>query len=204
GQRRVTVREVARVPHLLMAYKVPVLTSAVANPSPVARAEVLALEVLAELLSGGDSARLPRHLLREQEVAASANAGYNLADRLESLFTLEAIPAEGRDLKALETALRREIERIRSETVPAEEMDRVKARVIARKVFEQDSMMHQAMVIGVLESAGLDWRLKDRHLEAVKAVTAEEVRQVATRYLVDDGLTVAVLEPLPAPAAGKD
>ena len=88
--------------------------------------------------------------------------------------------------------------------MPAEEMERVKARVIARKVFEQDSMMYQAMVIGLLESAGLDWRLKDRYLEAVKAVTAEEVRQVATRYLVDDGLTVAVLEPLLAPAAGKD
>ena len=203
GQRRVTVREVAQLPQLLMAYKVPVLTSAVANPAQIPRGEVFALEVLAELLSGGDSARLPRHLVREQEIAASANAGYSLGDRLESLFTLEAIPAEGRDLVALESALRREIERLRGESAPAEEIDRVKARVIARKVFEQDSMFYQAMQIGFLESVGLDWRLKDQYLEAVKAVTAEEVRRVATRYLVDDGLTVAVLEPRPAPAAGR-
>ena len=142
--------------------------------------------------------------MREQEVAASANAGYSLGDRLESLFTLEAVPAEGRDLGALESALRREIERLRRESVPAEEIDRVKARVIARKVFEQDSMFYQAMQIGFLESAGLDWRLKDQYLEAVKAVTAEEVRAVATKYLTDDRLTVAVLEPLQAPAARRD
>jgi zinc protease len=201
GQRRATVREVARLPQLLMAYKVPVLTSAVANPAQIPRGEVFALEVLADLLSGGNSARLPRHLVREQEVAASADVGYNLGDRLESLFTLEAVPAEGRDLKALESALRREIERLRSESVPAAEIDRVKARVIARKVFELDSMFYQAMQIGFLESAGLDWRLKDQYLDAVKAVTAEEVRAVATKYLIDDGLTVAVLEPLPAPPA---
>ncbi|MGH2669658.1 MAG: M16 family metallopeptidase, partial [bacterium] len=204
GPRRVTVREVARLPQLLMAYKVPVLRSAVAKPAEIPRGEVFALEVLADLLSGGDSARLPRHLVREQQVAASADAGYNLGDRLESLFTLEAVPAEGRDLKALESALRREIERLRSESVPAEEIDRVKARVIARKVFEQDSMFYQAMQIGFLESVGLDWRLKDQYLEAVKAVTAEEVRAVATKYLTDDRLTVAVLEPLPAPAAGRN
>jgi zinc protease len=203
GQRRATVREVARLPQLLMAYKVPVLTSAVANPAEIPRGEVFALEVLADLLSGGDSARLPRHLVREQEVAASADVGYNLGDRLESLFTLEAVPAEGRDPKALESALRREIERLRSESVPAAEIDRVKARVIARKVFELDSMFYQAMQIGFLESVGLDWRLKDQYLDAVKAVTAEEVRAVATKYLIDERLTVAVLEPLPAPPAGR-
>ncbi|MGH8474085.1 MAG: M16 family metallopeptidase, partial [Gammaproteobacteria bacterium] len=124
GQRRVTVREVARVPQLLMAYKVPVLTSAIANPAEIPRGEVFSLEVLAELLSGGESARLPRYLERGQGIAASANAGYNLGDRLESLFTLEATPAEGRDLATLESGLRREIERLRSEPVPAEELDR--------------------------------------------------------------------------------
>ncbi|MDQ3581226.1 MAG: insulinase family protein, partial [Pseudomonadota bacterium] len=76
--------------------------------------------------------------------------------------------------------------------------------VIARKVFEQDSMFYQAMQIGFLESVGLDWRLKDQYLDAVKAVTAEEVRGVATKYLIDDRLTIAVLEPLPAPAAGRN
>ncbi|MCA1854176.1 MAG: insulinase family protein, partial [Beggiatoa sp.] len=44
GQRRVTVREVARLPQLLMAYKVPVLTSAIANPAEIPRGEVFALE----------------------------------------------------------------------------------------------------------------------------------------------------------------
>jgi len=50
--------------------------------------------------------------------------------------------------------------------------------VVRYLVFEQDSMFYQAMLIGFLESAGLDWRLKDQYLGAVKVVTAEEVRAV--------------------------
>ncbi len=49
----------------------------------------------------------------------------------------------------------------------------------------------------MLESAGLSFRDADRLLEKVRAVTAEEVRGVARRYLVEDGLTVATLEPQP-------
>jgi len=69
--------------------------------------------------------------------------------------------------------------------------------VIAAKVYERDSVFYQAMQIGTLETVGLDWRLADEYVERLKAVTAEQVRAVARKYLVDDHLTVAVLEPLP-------
>jgi zinc protease len=55
------------------------------------------------------------------------------------------------------------------------------------------------MQIGILESIGLDWRLKDRYVEAIKAVTAEQVQAVARRYLADERLTVGVLEPIATP-----
>jgi zinc protease len=53
------------------------------------------------------------------------------------------------------------------------------------------------MKIGQLEAAGLDWRLADEYVERVNAVTAEQVQAVARKYLVEEYLTVAVLEPLP-------
>jgi zinc protease len=43
----------------------------------------------------------------------------------------------------------------------------------------------------------LSWRFADIYVESVKAVTAEQVMEVAKKYLVDDRLTVAELEPLP-------
>ena len=53
------------------------------------------------------------------------------------------------------------------------------------------------MEIGVLETVGLDWRLLDKELAAIKAVTPEQVRSVVQRYLIDENLTVATLVPLP-------
>ncbi|MFP5344783.1 MAG: insulinase family protein, partial [Gammaproteobacteria bacterium] len=67
----------------------------------------------------------------------------------------------------------------------------------------------QAMQIGMLETVGLGWRVMDEYLDRINAVTAEQVQQVARKYLTDDRLTVAVLEPLPMdpdkprPSAGK-
>jgi zinc protease len=53
------------------------------------------------------------------------------------------------------------------------------------------------MEIGVLETVGLDWRLIESEIEAIKSVTPEQVRTVARRYLIDENLTVATLKPLP-------
>lgn len=196
GERRVTVRAPARIPYLFMAYKTPVLRTATVAWEPYA------LEVLAGVLDGGDSARLARHLVREEGVAAGAGARYGLYSRHDDLLILSGTPAQGRDTAELEAALRRQIERLREELVTPAELARIKAQVVASDVYERDSVFYQAMVIGMLETVGLDWRLSEAYVDGIQAVTAEQVREVARKYLNDDQLTVAVLEPLPiAPAA---
>ena len=196
GERRVTVRAPARVPYLLMGYKVPVLLTAEQDWEPYA------LEVLAGVLDGGDSARLARHLVREEGVAANAGARYGLYSRQDDLLVLSGTPARGRETAELEEALRRQVARLREELVAPAELDRIKAQVVASDVYQRDSVFYQAMLIGILETVGLDWRLSEEYVERVQAVTPEQVREVARKYLVDDRLTVAVLEPLPIdPAA---
>ena len=78
--------------------------------------------------------------------------------------------------------------------------------MVASKVYERDSVFYQAMQIGVLETVGLGWQMLDDYVAKVNAVTPEQLQAVAEKYLVDDTLTVAVLEPLPiavAPAEEK-
>lgn len=198
GEKRVIVREPAKVPYLVMGYKVPSLKSAMSQPDKALRQEAYALEVLAGLLDGGDSARLTKHLVRDKQIAADASAGYELLARLETLFLLSAIPAPGYDVKALESALQEEIERVKTQPIPLSELERVKTQVITADTYERDSMFYQAMQIGMLETIGLDWTLKERYVDNVKAVTAKEVQAVARKYLVSERVTVAVLEPLPA------
>lgn len=195
GERRVTVKAPAQLPYVIMGYKVPVLRTAADD------SEVYALEVLAGVLDGGDSARISTRLIRDRRIAASAGAGYSPYSRLADLFTLDGTPAQGHDAAELEQALREEIQRLRDEPVTAEELDRIKTQVIAADVYQRDSVFYQAMQLGMLETVGLDWRLADAYVERIRAVTAEQVQAVARKYLSPDRLTVAVLDPLPIDAA---
>jgi len=156
-----------------------------------------ALEVLAGVLDGGSSARLARELVRGRQIATSASAGYDFASRHDGMLTLSGVPTREHSVAELEKALRGQIRRLQEEPVAAEELERVKAQVAASDVYERDSVFYQAMQIGMLETVGLDWRIGPEYVEKVRAVTAEQVRQVAKEYLAPERLTVAVLEPQP-------
>jgi zinc protease len=195
GSRSVTVRAPAELPYLAMAWRVPSLRN------PAADREAYALQMLSEILDGYDGARLNRRLVREQRIAVSAGAAYDGINRGPALFFLEGSPAPGQSIEALEASLRAELQRIRDEGVGEDELNRVKNQALATRIYSRDSLMGQAMEIGQLESSGLSWRDDVRLLAGLRAVTAEEVREVARRYFNDTDLTTARLDPLPMPAA---
>ena len=195
GTQRLSVELPAKIPYLVMGYKAPVLTPDLVGSDT--EWELYALEVLAGVLDGGDSARLSKNLVRGQEIASSAGASYGMTARHDSLFILSAIPNDDVAIEVLEFALRDELNTIKT-TLPDEaELDRVKAQVVAAQVYKQDSTFYQAMEIGMLDTIGLPWQIKDEYVEKILAVTAEQVQQVANKYLIDERLTVAVLDPLP-------
>jgi len=195
GTQRVTVEVPAKVPYLAMGYKVPVLKTAEQEW------EVYALEVLAGVLDGGNSTRLARNLVRGQEIANSAGAGYSMTSRHDSLFVLSAVPNDDVAIEVLEFALREQLSMLKEQAPDEGELARVKAQVVAAQVYKQDSVFYQAMEIGMLETIGLPWRSKDEYVDRILAVTPEQVRQVAEKYFVDERLTVAELDPLPLDSA---
>ncbi len=191
GLRRMTVKVPAKLPSIVMGYKVPALKT-VNNEW-----EAYALEVLAGVLDGGSSARLTSGLVRGKQVAVSAGAGYGLTSRLSDLFELEATPTEGKTLQDMETALKAEIAKLQKTPISEEELSRIKAQVSASAVYERDSNFYQAMQLGMLETVGLGWQKADEYVEKVNQVTAAQVQEVAKKYLIDDRLSIAYLEPLP-------
>lgn len=191
GERRITVKLPAQLPHLIMGYHVPQLTAG------DDAWQAYALDVLVGILDGGSSARLARELQRGSEIAASASAGYRSVMRAPGLLTLDGTPANGHSIEELETALREQIQRLIDEPVSAEELTRVQAQVVAQTVYARDSVFYQGMQLGMLETVGLSWELLDEYVDRIKAVTADQVQQVARQYLQPDLLTVAVLDPQP-------
>ena len=190
GQRRISVKMPAQLPYVLHGYPVPSLNSSTdAN-------EAYALEVLAGVLDGGDSARLSR-LIRDKGIVSSAGAGYTLSGRLSGLFLLEAVPSQGHTIAEAEQSLIDEVNKLKTTLVSADELDRIKAQVVASNVYERDSVFYQAMQIGTYETVGLGWKRLDEYVDKVQAVTAEQVQAVARKYLLEDKLTVAELIPQP-------
>jgi zinc protease len=189
GVRKMTVKVPAKLPSVVLGYKVPALKTAEDEN------EAYALEVLAGVLDGGSGARLSTHLVRGKQIAVSAGAGYGLTNRLSNLFELEATPAEGKTVSDLEVALKGEIKKLQEELISNDELQRIKAQVLATDIYQKDSGFYQAMEIGTLETAGLGWQKADEYVPKINQVTAEQVREVAKKYLVDDHLTIAYLEP---------
>lgn len=191
GQKRLTVKVPAEQPNVLMAYRVPRLEK------PAEEWEPYALDMLESVLSGNPAARLPQQLVKTDRLAASAGANYDGIGRGPGFFYLSGTPVSGRTVAEMEQALRREVRRVVEQGVTEEELNRVKAQVIAAQVYERDSMFFQARQIGWLETIGLSYRDLDLFIEKLQQVTADQVREVARKYLVDDALTVAYLDPQP-------
>lgn len=191
GIRRVTVKAPAELPSLLMAYRAPMLRD------PERDSEPYALEVLAGVLDGNEAARLNSSLVRSQKIAIAAGAGYDSTARGPGLFLVSGVPATGRTVAELEQGLRSELAKIVADGVSDEELKRVKAQVVASQVFQRDSIYFQAMQIGSLEIAGYPHQAIDLMIRKLQAVTAAQVQEVAKKYLIDDSLTIATLDPQP-------
>ena len=192
GERRVVVKAQAKLPYVLMGFHVPTLQDADKDLEPYA------LEILAGVLNGNDSARLNQNLVRQSQIAIDVDAGYDMVQRgRQSIFVLDGTPSEGKSVAELEAAILNEIDKIKTGGVTEEELRRVKAQVIAADVYQRDSMFYQAMQIGNLETAGFSWRILKDYPAKLQAVTAEQVQAVAKKYFNKDNLTVATLDPQP-------
>jgi len=191
GTKRIVVKVPAKLPYLLMAWHAPTLRDWQRDTEPYA------LQILMGVLSGNDSARLPKSLVKLQQVAVEVAAGYDAVARGPGMILIDATPAQGKSVEEVERAIRAEIARIQQDGIDEAELARVKAQVIAADVYQRDSLFSQAMQLGEYVTAGLPPEALAGRVDKLRAVTAEEVQAVARKWLTDDRLSVAVLDPQP-------
>lgn len=194
GIKRVTVKAPAKLPYLLMAWHAPVLRD------PDHDWEPYALEMLSGVLDANAAARLPQNLVRGSQIAVDAGSSYDSIQRGPGLFMVEATPSEGKSVAELEAAIRAELDRIKQDGVSEEELARIKSQLIASQVYQRDSMFYQGMQIGEVVTVGFNYDLVDKRIEKLKQITPQQVQEVARKYLLDDQLTVATLDPQPLDA----
>lgn len=191
GLRQLTVHVRTQLPSLIYGFNVPGLATAKDPRS------VHALRLISALLDGGYSARMATRLERGQELVAGASSSYNPFTRGDSLFVLSAIPntQKKKTLAEVETGLWQLLDELKTTPPTAEELERVRAQVIASLVYDRDSISSQATTIGQLETVGLSWKLIDKELEELKSVTPADIQNAARTYFTRERLSVAHVLP---------
>lgn len=194
GIKRIEVKAPADQAYLLMAFKVPQITN-VDQPTE-SDWDALALTVLSAVLDGNDGARFERALINnDNRVADNASTSNGMYGRGPQLFFVEGVPANGKTVADLESALRAQIKRVADEGVTEAELNRVRNQWIASEIYQRDSVFSQANELGALWAMGLPLETKDKLIEMLRKITSDQVKAVAGKYFGDDQLTVAVLNP---------
>jgi zinc protease len=190
GIKRVQVKAPADSAQLAMAWKVPKL-----QVGKLDNDEPYALELLAAVLDGYDNARLNRTLVKQERVVNDVGVGYDMISRGPELFLIRTSMAKGKTVEQAESSIRKALKEVADKGILESELKRIKVRILSDQIYKRDSIFGQAMEIGSTEMAGFSWRDIDVMLEKMQKITPQQVQAVAKKYLVDDGLTIAVLDP---------
>jgi zinc protease len=139
--------------------------------------------VLAHVLGSGSTSRLYRVLVAEKGIATSAGAWYQGSALDQSRFGVNGTPKPGVTLPQLEEAIDAVIASVVENGITAEELTRVKTRMIADVVYDQDNQSTLARWYGTALTTGMTVESVETWPSRIRAVTAEQVRDVARRYL---------------------
>jgi predicted Zn-dependent peptidase len=152
-------------------------------------------DAITDIFSNGRTARLYRSLVRDQQIAATAEgfSGFP-GEKYPGLFAVYAVPLPGHTPEEMRTAIHKELDRLKTEDISDEELARFKTRAKAdllRGLADNEGLAHQ---LAEYQTRYGDWRQLFRELDKINAVTKADVRRVANKIFVDSNRTSARIE----------
>jgi len=197
GEHRQTMQDRVPQARVYMVWNIP----------PAFTKESDLLSVAANVLSSGKNSRLHKRLVLDDQIATDVFAAID-AREIASQFFIQATARPGGDLAKVERAVREEIARLLKDGPTAEELERVKTKYLANFVRgieriggfggKSDQLARGEVFTGNPEAY-------KREMENRQKATAEEVRDIAKKWL-SDGVYVLEVHPFPSnlSAAPKD
>ncbi len=186
GEVRDTVYDNIQLPAVVMTYRIPALGTP----------DYYALEMLGTLLSHGQSSRLHKALVDEQQKALFVG-NFSLGLEDPGVLISFGIANMGVDVKDLEEAIDAEIEKVKNTPISDEEFQKL------RNQTESDFIQTNSRVAGIAESLADyymyygDTELINTELDRYLAVTKEDIMRVAKKYYNKDNRVVLYYLPKP-------
>jgi len=194
GERRVVVSKFAQLPILMMGYHVP----------ETKHPDFYAIEVLEKILFNGQSSRLYQRLVDKDQIALFVNGGWQ-ASFDPTLFSINTQPKAGVEPATVEKAVYEELEKLKSEPVSDDELQKAKNILLADFYRAMKTINGKANTLGTYEVFFGDYNRLFTAPDDYAKVTKEDLTRVAKQYFTQKNRTVAVLAPeKPAAGSGQD
>ncbi|GAB4249567.1 MAG: hypothetical protein Tsb0034_28880 [Ekhidna sp.] len=181
-----TVYDNVQLPALVMAYRMPALGTD----------DYYAMNMLNLILSNGASSRMNKVLVDETQLAVFAGA-FDFASEDPGISLAFAVANAGTDLSELKDGMQAEIDKMKTELVPEREFQKVLNQVENNFVSGNSSM---AGIAGALANNYIlrgDANLINTELERFLAVSPQDVKAAANKYLKDSNRVVLYWLPKP-------
>jgi len=134
-------------------------------------------DLISDILSRGNSSRLYKTLVKDKQLFSEIHA-YNMGSFDRGMFVVEGKPLENVSIETAEAAIWEELEIIKNELVPADELTKVKNKTESTMVFSEMSLLDKAMNLAQFELFG-DAESLNHETDKYLAVTAEQIQKQA-------------------------
>lgn len=149
-----------------------------------------AIELLSDILSRGHSSRLYKALVKDKELFSEVHA-YISGSLDTGMFVVEGKPLEGISIEDAEAGIWQELERLKTEEVPADELTKVKNKTESTMIFSEMSLLDKAMNLAYYELLG-DADMLNHETQKFLAVTATEIQQQAQQLFRKDNSSTLI------------
>jgi zinc protease len=184
GPKEVVIRKEAQAPSFQMVFHAP------SGTAP----EFPALAVLDAVLLSGDSSRLYKRLVRDEQLALSVSGGAQESiDPL--LFTIDAKPRPGADLDRLQAVILEEIEKVKTGGITDQELRKVVNSLKSGFYFGMQSISGKASALGQSEILWGSYEHLFSEIATYEKVTPDQVKAAAAKHLTENNRTIGKLIP---------
>ncbi|WP_286234070.1 M16 family metallopeptidase [Thalassotalea sediminis] len=183
GERRAYLHKASvTTPNILMAFHVP----------ETKHKDFYALDILSDALSVGDSSRLQKTLINEQQIASSVFT-YMPQSIDPNLFYIYAVAANNVSAKSLEKAIISEVNAVMKEGITSQELQKVKNTKLVNFYREMATINGKANTIGSYQMYFGDYKKLFAAPDYYEQVSLQDIQNVAKKYLRKANRTVGVL-----------
>jgi zinc protease len=184
GPKTVLIRKEAQAPSFMVVWHAPNATDA----------DFLPLAILSKPLLEGDSSRLYRRLVREEQLALWVGGGAQ--ETIDPfLFTIDVKPRPGADLDKIDRVIEEELAKVKAEGITPREFEKAMNGVRSDFYRGLQTAAGKANQLGAYELIYGDFGKLFTVMDDYAAVKIDRVREVAKKYFTGNAKTIGKLIP---------